>query len=207
MGNEIDLEAFKSKFKLLRRRVIDIQIDNRKLLKANEKDAMTRGKPKTYSMEVPDGELTADKQYTNHAFDLMKYTMREYEEWEKSQENSGKNSDKTNNFVNSSQQIAKFTYDKELKKLSKANYLENKNGPGRTFKIKKNVDNGKIVIHDDKKLISKLADSLNKSAHERYNKSNKASSSHSSTSGFINDKNKDFNKKLNREMEKLEKKD
>ncbi|EDO15928.1 hypothetical protein Kpol_480p15 [Vanderwaltozyma polyspora DSM 70294] len=200
----MEIKEALEEFKRLKRKAVDILIENRKLLDANTRELKKNSKPKTYSMEELAEDDTVNTGTVDEADRLLNYSIREYEEWEKKQGRHKENVHVTKSSVNSTAQIAKFTYDKQIKKLQKQKSTNDNRG--KISKIRKDPKTGKIVVNDSKQLIKQLAEDLNQTTKERYDRTNQKRQKNSDQNenySYINEKNKEFNDKLERQETKL----
>lgn len=196
---QIDLEQFIRRFNAIKKKSSEITVENRRLVNAEFKELAAGRKPRVYQLEVPDPLVSSqeDKQENQ----LMNYTIQQYEEWGLRQR---KKNDKKDS--NNMRDMAKYTYDKELNKLHKNTMVQHKSvSGGDVHKVNKNPKTGKLTIKDDATLVKKLAGDVDRTATERY-ESRRKDMERSSTQnllsggGYINEKNKQFNEKLDREM-------
>ncbi|CAR27937.1 hypothetical protein ZYGR_0N04240 [Zygosaccharomyces rouxii] len=198
-GSQMDLDQFIKDFNALKKKSWEISVENRKLVNAESKELAAGRKPRVYQLEAPEPSLPT--QDDKHGNQLMNYTIQQYEEWNSRQRDQTNKRDSGN-----LQDMAKYTYDKELNKLHKDTMLQNRytNG-GSIQKMNRNPKTGKLTIKDDDQLVKKLAKDMDKTATERYEarrremeRSNVQNAS--SGGGYINEKNKQFNEKLDRQM-------
>lgn len=196
-GSQIELEQFIKDFNRLKKKSWEITVENRKLVNAESKELAAGRKPKVYSLEAHE-ETQDDKQQVN---DLLNYTIRQYEEWNSKKFNKNDKKDTSN-----MQDMAKYTYDKELNKLHKDTSIQNKFAKDSSARrVDKNPKTGKLAIKDDYQLVQKLARDMDRMATERYESRRKEMEKSdvqnvSSGGGYINEKNKQFNEKLDRQM-------
>lgn len=197
----MNLDTFIKDFNALKRRSWEISVENRKLVNVGSKALEANRKPKVYQLEAVDEPVSSLSPNDMQKDQLMNYTIQQYEEWyarqiEKNHRNDGSNM----------QDLAKYTYEKELKKLHKDIKVPKSSFHG-IHKVDKNSKTGKLVIKDDNQLIQKLATDMDKTATERYEARRKDlqksdMQSASKIGGYINEKNKHYNEKLDREMPK-----
>lgn len=190
----MDLANLSGKLKYLKRKGVDVSVKNRKEAEKEEKQAKQSGKPKVYSMN--EDETFKDQKEEDTRGKLLNYSIKDYEKWQLKQTAKLKNSDGS-----SQQDLAKYTYDKEIREMEKDESLNR----GKVTKARLN-EKGRIQINDDKKSLEQLADNLNKSTKRRYIERKKQAEKldSSTTGGFINDKNKQFNEKLSRQFKQFD---
>lgn len=178
----------------MKRKGVDVSVKNRKEAEKEEKQAKQSGKPKVYSMN--EDETFKDQKEEDTRGKLLNYSIKDYEKWQLKQTAKLKNSDGS-----SQQDLAKYTYDKEIREMEKDELLNR----GKVTKARLN-GKGRIQINDDKKSLEQLADNLNKSTKRRYIERKKQAEKldSSTTGGFINDKNKQFNEKLSRQFKQFD---
>lgn len=190
----MDLANLSGKLKYLKRKGVDVSVKNRKEAEKEEKQAKQSGKPKVYSMN--EDETFKGQKEEDTRGKLLNYSIKDYEKWQLKQTAKLKNSDGS-----SQQDLAKYTYDKEIREMEKDESLNR----GKVTKARLN-GKGRIQINDDKKSLEQLADNLNKSTKRRYIERKKQAEKldSSTTGGFINDKNKQFNEKLSRQFKQFD---
>lgn len=190
----MDLTDLLGKLKYLKRKGVDVSVKNRKEAEKEEKQAKQSGKPKVYSMN--EDETFKDQKEEDTRGKLLNYSIKDYEKWQLKRTAKLKNSDGS-----SQQDLAKYTYDKEIREMEKDGSLNR----GKVTKARLN-GKGRIQINDDKKSLEQLADNLNKSTKRRYIERKKQAEKldSSTTGGFINDKNKQFNEKLSRQFKQFD---
>ncbi|CCC70152.1 hypothetical protein NCAS_0E00820 [Naumovozyma castellii] len=193
----IDLEGYSRKLKELKRKAQDATIENRLLVDRESKDIESSGKPRVYNMQDDqDNQLeTQEEDADDKVAKLMNYTLRQYEEWEKKQKDKKIKDDSSD-----MKQLAMFSYDKGVSNLNR--FRTDKTTTEREVQIQVNSKTGKVNIQDEKKLVNDLAKNLTKTANKRYMVTKKkldARSKDSSAEGYINERNKHFNEKLDRE--------
>lgn len=190
----MDLANLSGKLKYLKRKGVDVSVKNRKEAEKEEKQAKRSGKPKVYSMN--EDETFKDQKEEDTRGKLLNYSIKDYEKWQLKQTAKLKNSDGS-----SQQDLAKYTYDKEIREMEKDESLNR----GKVTKARLN-GKGRVQINDDKKSLEQLADNLNKSTKRRYIERKKQAEKldSSTTGGFINDKNKQFNEKLSRQFKQFD---
>lgn len=178
----------------MKRKGVDVSVKNRKEAEKEEKQAKQSGKPKVYSMN--EDETFKDQKEEDTRGKLLNYSIKDYEKWQLKRTAKLKNSDGS-----SQQDLAKYTYDKEIREMEKDGSLNR----GKVTKARLN-GKGRIQINDDKKSLEQLADNLNKSTKRRYIERKKQAEKldSSTTGGFINDKNKQFNEKLSRQFKQFD---
>ncbi|KAK5781370.1 Syf2p PWA37_004807 [Arxiozyma heterogenica] len=186
-----DYEAIESKFKLLRKRCQDIKVENRKVLEAI-------GKPKIYQITVNNDQSDQnDLNYTEledtiennqETLKLLNMTLRDFE---KKYGINMYNTNKKESLVSiQGDTLAKFTYEKEMKAMSKLKHQH-----------KDNINN-----------IDAIAENLKQTSRKRYmirkkqiyetnynNNTYSGNSNRPNNMAYINIKNKQFNDKLQRE--------
>ena len=164
----MDLAATKQKFKELKRTCKDIEIEDRKLIE-------TQKKPKVYSAKdledeniIVEDEASDQEEFRNIGSDLFNTPLYIFEARKKEK------IDKT------SDSLAKRTYDKEIKDITK-------------FRSRESEKSDKL---------DELVNHLNSDSQKRY-KVQKKKNVHNDllAGGFINDKNKQFNSKISKERE------
>lgn len=192
----MSLDEYVNRFRDLKRRSFEVSNKIKKLAEreANEESAMK--KPKTYQMEVAEGDAQpVQDNAKNHKLKLMGYTMREYENWEKKTQDKKAKRDGAN-----LQELAKYSYEKQLSKIKKHGEV-----PQKT-RISKDRKTGKIKVNDDSRLVNRLSNDLKKTSEERYMARKKEMEKRNlqpTAGGYVNDKNKQFNEKLDRQSRDL----
>lgn len=183
-----DLMEIEKKLKSLRKQKVEVSIRNKKAIIAEEKKNSER---RVYSM-ADDGEDKArsNKSEPEDPIKLANYSIREYKKWEAKTQNSRHNKSVMGDF----QTIAKNSYKKEVDALPKDISHPLKGGI---------TEDGKVQVEDNPELVEKMVNDLNERSKKRYmvrkqklDKQNKINLD----DGFINDKNKRFNAKLNSEF-------
>lgn len=196
----MDLSKYADRLKNLKRKRIDLSVKNKNEVIREEKMVSASRKPAVYSMNAEGAEEEIAKDVTE-ANKLLKYSMLEYEQW---QDKVKKNSHRLEGGA-SFQDLAKSTYDKEVQQLSKIDG----NRVNKNTKYRVN-NKGKIVVEDDQQLVTGLVETLNKTADERYARIQKKigrQMNNTTSGGYINEKNKQFNDKLERQTKKRETED
>ncbi|QLQ79879.1 hypothetical protein HG537_0C05270 [Torulaspora globosa] len=194
----MSLEGYLQRFKELRRRSFEVSL---KIGKIAEREAWEQAeirKPRVYRMEAEDSDDVGSLQDSveRRREKLMGYTMREYENWEKKLHEKEAKKDGAN-----LQELAKYTYEKQLGKVKK--YA----GTQKSAKIWKDQRTGRINISDDGPLVNRLASDLERTSKERYvarRKEMERRDMQATPGGYINDKNKQFNEKLDRQLRDVE---
>lgn len=192
----MDLESIENRFKDLKKRSVDVAIQIRKIAEREAKDESLVGKPKIYSMEDTNemGTRPVDSS-ERRRLKLMNYSMREYEEWDKKQK--GKEVKRGGANV---QELAKYSYEKDLSRSKQ-------NNGNRVVKISTDAKTNRLQVKDDEKLVNKLANDLKKTTRERFlarKKEMEKADARATPGGYINEKNKQFNLKLDRQMKETE---
>lgn len=188
----IDYDTIESKFKLLKKRCQDIKVENRKVLEIVSK-------PKIYQISANDDQSNQSKtNYTgmqdasekNHeTLKLLNMTLRDME---KKYGVNMYNANKKESVVSiQGDKLAKYTYEKERKAISKLKY-----------QYKGDINNIDAIA-ENLKQTSKKRYAIRKNQIDESNYSNNSNYSSynngASNTGYINIKNKQFNDKLQRE--------
>lgn len=166
-------ELMEKRFNGLRKRCQRIKIENRKMLE-------TMSKPRVYQLESEEHDPTESGTVDDEEEELLKLLNTSLRDMESKY---GRNKDKTITTLQGDQ-IAKSTYDKELKLVSKIKYQHRNDNFG-------NVD--------------AMVENLNQTSKKRYMvrktqiNASKMNENDTSNGAYINVKNKQFNDKLNRE--------
>lgn len=188
----IDYDTIESKFKLLKKRCQDIKVENRKVLEIVSK-------PKTYQISANDDQSNQSKtNYTgmqdasekNHeTLKLLNMTLRDME---KKYGVNIYNANKKESVVSiQGDKLAKYTYEKERKAISKLKYQYK----GDINNIDAIAENLKQTSKKRYAIRKKQIDESNYSNNSNYSSYNNGASN----TGYINIKNKQFNDKLQRE--------
>ncbi|CUS21868.1 LAQU0S04e02630g1_1 [Lachancea quebecensis] len=193
----MDLNKYADRLKNLKRKGVGLSVKNKQQVLQEEKQTAAQAKPTVYSMNAEEAPSKEEPEEPEEAR-LFQYSMKDYEQW---QEKERRKSQKVSG-VAKYRDLAKFTYDKEVQQLRK-------NCTSKVEKTKKISINekGKIVVKDDPHLIGSLADSLNKTANERHariEKKIRRQMVSDTPGGFVNEKNKQFNDKIERQTKKRE---
>lgn len=193
----MSLEGYVQRFKDLKRRSFEVSIKIGKIAEREAKEQAEIRKPRVYRMEEDErDEGSLQDSAERRREELMGYTMREYENWEKKVQAKEAKKDGAN-----LEELAKYTYEKQLNKVRKHA------GTGKSAKIRKDRDTGKINISDDRQLVNRLASDLERTSKERYlarQKEMVKRDMQTTPGGYINDKNKQFNEKLDRQLKDME---
>ncbi|CCE63058.1 hypothetical protein TPHA_0D04240 [Tetrapisispora phaffii CBS 4417] len=207
----MDMVSLIDEFKVLKKQALDSLIEDRKFLEADEKERKSVLKPKVYSINMDDdgdGDAGDDLLTNNSERALLTYTIRDYEEWEESLKRKHKNVTNTSTSSSSQQQTAKFTYDKEIHRMKKRQgKFATDEEITRGSAMKEVLDDGKLLIKDDKHLVNGFISDINKVSNDRYIKRMKLNAVNNDATGskvshdkgktsYNNAKNKDFNDKL-----------
>lgn len=188
----IDYETIESKLKLLKKRCQDIKVENRKVLEIVSK-------PKIYQISANDDQSNQSKtNYTgmqdasekNHeTLKLLNMTLRDME---KKYGVNIYNANKKESVVSiQGDKLAKYTYEKERKAISKLKYQYK----GDINNIDAIAENLKQTSKKRYAIRKKQIDESNYSNNSNYSSYNNGASN----TGYINIKNKQFNDKLQRE--------
>lgn len=188
----IDYETIESKLKLLKKRCQDIKVENRKVLEIVSK-------PKIYQISANDDQSNQSKtNYTgmqdasekNHeTLKLLNMTLRDME---KKYGVNMYNANKKESVVSiQGDKLAKYTYEKERKAISKLKYQYK----GDINNIDAIAENLKQTSKKRYAIRKKQIDESNYSNNSNYSSYNNGASN----TGYINIKNKQFNDKLQRE--------
>ncbi|SCU80006.1 LADA_0B04522g1_1 [Lachancea dasiensis] len=199
----MDLNEYASKLKNLKRKRMNLVVKNSKETKRERTLHQLNQKPAVYSMNAQSDEESDQASKGNDNVEknkLFGYSIREYEQWKKREDRSKLDSAKYGD-------LAKSTYDKEVQRLSARR--DNLEKTKLEEEGSRTVNNqGKIVIEDNPDLIDKLAESVRQTAKERYAKIQRKLQHRDVTAvpstGFVNEKNKQFNAKLDRQAKKME---
>lgn len=178
---------------------METSLENRKIADKELKEVSLKVKPRVYSMKETaetDDSLVVDDA-TKKRTKILNYNMKQYEEWEQRQRDKKVKADGAD-----LQEIAKYSYEKELKRLNR-----DARGENRVLKVDKDDKTGKLKIFDDKRLVHQLAGDIKKTTMERYmarKKEMERADSRNVPGGYINEKNKQFNEKLDRQSKKTD---
>lgn len=204
----MDLENFIKDFNALKRRTLEISVENRKLVSEEAKVVVSSQKPRVYRFNESEEnrfneseenrkdeseEIPAVDEVELRRSKLMNYTIQQYEDWADKQH--VKNTKKEGGDMSD---LAKYTYEKELKYLK-----DNSRGKMQSNKVEKSPITGKLTVRDNSELLHRLARNMDNSAKERYNSRKKKiekADVHGVKDAFINEKNKQFNEKLDRQL-------
>ncbi|AQZ16350.1 SYF2 (YGR129W) [Zygosaccharomyces parabailii] len=200
----MDLENFIKDFNALKRRTLEISVENRKLVSEESKFMAPSQKPRVYRLNENE-ENRQDESKENPTVDevelrrskLMNYTIQQYQDWADKQHD--KNTKKEGGDMS---HLAKYTYEKELKYLKDSSMSKKQSN-----KVEKSPITGKLAVRDNSELLHRLARNMDKSAKERYNSRKKKMEKadvHGVKDAFINEKNKQFNEKLDRQLAREE---
>lgn len=195
----MNLEEYTQRFKSLKKKSVETSLENRKIADKELKEVSLKVKPRVYSMKETaetDDSLVVDDA-TKKRTKILNYNMKQYEEWEQRQRDKKVKADGAD-----LQEIAKYSYEKELKRLNR-----DARGENRVLKVDKDDKTGKLKIFDDKRLVHQLAGDIKKTTMERYmarKKEMERADSRNVPGGYINEKNKQFNEKLDRQSKKTD---
>ncbi|QLL33013.1 hypothetical protein HG536_0D05350 [Torulaspora globosa] len=193
----MSLEDYEQRFKELKRRSFEVSIKIGKIAEREAKEQAKIKRPRVYKMEADESEDRSSQDSAERRREkLMGYTIREYENWEKKLQEKEAKKEGAN-----LQELAKYAYDKQLSKFRK--YA----GTPKSAKIQKDQKTGKIKISDDRQLVNRLASDLERTSKERYlarKKEMERRNVQATPGGYINDKNKQFNEKLDRQVKDVE---
>ncbi|AQZ09730.1 SYF2 (YGR129W) [Zygosaccharomyces parabailii] len=200
----MDLENSIKEFNALKRRTLEISVENRKLVSEEAKSMVSSQKPRVYRLNESE-ENRQDESEENLAVDevelrrskLMNYTIQQYEDWADKQHD--KNTKKEGGDMSD---LAKYTYEKELQY-----FKDNSRTKKQSNKVEKSPITGKLAVRDNSELLHRLARNMDKSAKERYNSRKKKiekANVHGVKDAYINEKNKQFNEKLDRQLARKE---
>lgn len=193
----MNLEEYTQRFKVLKKKTLETSLENRKIADKELKEVSSKVKPRVYSMqETPetDEPLVVDNATRKRA-KILNYNMKQYEEWEQKQRDKKVKADGAD-----LQEIAKYSYEKEMKRLNRD--VRILNSENRVLKVNKDEKTGKLKISDDKRLVNQLAGDMKKTTMERYmarKREMERANSRNVPGGYINEKNKQFNEKLDRQ--------
>lgn len=190
----MDLKEVIEKVKLLKRKKIDNFIETRKQI-VNEKHEIGESlNQRVYR--------TVDREDNNNytpgkisKLKLMNSSIREYEEWDHIRKNA-----QNYNSINW-QDLAYCTHKKEISQLQKSKIHPS----GKVTKSQLNRTN-KVLINDNKALVTQLSDNLRKTTKKRYLEQKKQinrNKNQTTSDRYINEKNKIFNEKLEKQFKKV----
>ncbi|SCU94902.1 LAME_0F09868g1_1 [Lachancea meyersii CBS 8951] len=210
----MNVDKYASRLKNLKRQRVNLAVKNRKEVNGEEKLRQRTQKPAVYSMNEEDVDAGEAVEATKAAElgsgsngQLFAYSISEYEQWEdREQRKKGTDSGQYRD-------LAKATYNKEVQQIVSRLNDSGKKVDKRTATLN---TKGKIVVDDNPELVSELAGLLERNTKERYAKTQKklgrrnatetpaTSTSTTTSTGFVNEKNKQFNEKLDRQAKRLE---
>ncbi|CDO94300.1 unnamed protein product [Kluyveromyces dobzhanskii CBS 2104] len=182
------LAEIENRLKTLRKQKVDVTLRNKKAVIAEEEKNSGR---RVYSM-ADDGENTskAQKSQEEDVVKLAHYSIREYEKWEAKKLGSKEHRSTMGDF----QTIARNSYKREVEALPAS--ISHPLNVGITEKRK-------VQVEDNPELINSVVSTLNEQSKKKYmvrkhklDKQNKVNID----DGFINNKNKRFNARLNNEF-------
>ncbi|AET37485.1 Syf2p Ecym_1239 [Eremothecium cymbalariae DBVPG len=191
----MDIDDISSRLRRLKSKRVDISIKNRKEIVSEEVLQVGRSKPEVYSIN-DEGAAVNEVQSTSNTErrKLLNYSLIDYEKWDEKEKQA--NFDGTY-----SGDIAYSTYKNEIKQLRKGGLTKGKITKGRIS------ESGKVAIEDEKELVNKLAQTLEKTSRERFLREKKRLDGHkantSELGNFVNEKNRHFNEKLSRQFKEL----
>lgn len=181
---------------------MEISVENRKLMNEEAKRVASAQKPRVYRLDEREDDSDVDQDVL-HKSKLMNYSIQQYEDWaEKQREKNVKREggDMSN--------LAKYTYEKELKTLkSEVPYKKHAHKVEKRPTTAISPITRKLTIHDDSDLVHRLARGMDKTAKDRYSARRREiqkTDIQSAKGGFINEKNKQFNEKLDRQLAREE---
>ncbi|SCU83930.1 LAFA_0D06832g1_1 [Lachancea sp. 'fantastica'] len=201
----MDVDKYALRLKNLKRKRVSLAVKNRKEVNREDELSQKSQKPAVYSLNEDknsDGKGESGREKGDAHDRRWDYSMRDYEQWD-DRENRKKRTD-----FGQYRDLAKATYDKEVQRI--AHRFDDHHSSNKVGKQTRNFNSkGKIVIEDNLQLVSDLAESLEKDANQRYAKTQKKlerrnGTETSSSTGFVNEKNKQFNEKLDRQAKRLE---
>lgn len=192
----MDLNTIEDRFKDLKRKSLDVTIKIRKVVEREARDEATTGKPSVYSMkETDDADVRPADSTESRRAKLMGYSIREYEEWDKKQKLKEVKRGGAN-----VQELAKYSYEKDLAKRKQQL-------GARVVKVSRDAKTDRLQVEDDEKLVKRLANDLEKTTKERFaarKREMERANARATPGGYINEKNKQFNQKLDRQMKDVE---
>lgn len=192
----MDLNIIEDRFKDLKRKSLDVTIKIRKVVEREARDEATTGKPSVYSMkETDDADVRPADSSESRRAKLMGYSIREYEEWDKKQKLKEVKRGGAN-----VQELAKYSYEKDLAKRKQQL-------GARVVKVSRDAKTDRLQVEDDEKLVKRLANDLEKTTKERFaarKREMERANARATPGGYINEKNKQFNQKLDRQMKDVE---
>lgn len=177
-----DMADIEGRLKKLKKLKVEVQLRNKKEVYKEEAKKEQR---RVYSMSEDDRDKN-HKGSEERADKLLKYSIRDYENWAKITKEKEQNRSNTGDF----QALAKASYRKDIRTISSN---ESRTLSGTI------TDEGKVIVEDDPALLNKLAKSLDEQAKKRYTVRKNKVGKHENpliNKGYINDKNRRFNKKL-----------
>ncbi|CEP60314.1 Syf2p LALA0_S01e07866g [Lachancea lanzarotensis] len=204
----MDVDKYALRLKNLKRKRVSLAVENRKEVNREDRLSKRSQKPAVYSLnedqntEEDDGGSgsVGGDSLPDRGWDI---SMQDYERWE-DRENRKKRTDS-----GQYRDLAKATYDKQVQKI--AHRFEDHGASNKIMKQRARNFNskGKIVIEDNQQLVNELAQDLEKNASQRYAKTRKKLERRNggetfSSTGFVNEKNKQFNEKLERQAKRRE---
>ncbi|AGO11165.1 AaceriAFR308Wp [[Ashbya] aceris (nom. inval.)] len=187
------LEDINRRLKKLKKKRVDASIRNRKEVVSEEKAQLAEGKPRVYSMaEAPAEEATEDIQ--SEQLQLLNYRIIDYEKWDEKQSRHKQPSDGAD-----LGELASSTYRSELHQLQKRGVVKGRVTKGRISA------SGQVVLDDEPELVDKLAAAVEQTAKRRHADRQKkaAKDGGQAMAGSLNEKNRHFNEKLDREFTKF----
>lgn len=193
----MSLDGFVERFKDLKKRSFEVSLKIGKIADREAKEQDETRKPRVYKMETDESDDQPVKDSVERRREkLMGYTMREYENWEKKVQEKEIRKDGAN-----LQELANLTYKKQLGKIKK------QTGPSHGARVSKDQETGKLKVRDDAQLVNRLAKDLKRTSDERFlarKREMEKRSMRETPGGYVNDKNKQFNEKLDREIKDAE---
>ncbi|AAS53679.1 AFR308Wp [Eremothecium gossypii ATCC 10895] len=187
------IEDINRRLRQLKKKRVDASIRNRKEAASEERARLAEGKPRVYSMaEEPADEAEADDTQSEQ-LKLLNYRIADYEKWDEKQKRHKQPSDGAD-----LGELANSTYRSELHQLHRRGVVKGRATNGRISA------SGKVVLDDEPELVEKLAAAVQQTAKRRHEERQKkaAKDGGRATAGSLNDKNRHFNEKLDREFRK-----
>ncbi|KAL6949064.1 hypothetical protein ACO0QE_001552 [Hanseniaspora vineae] len=201
---------FEARLKAVRKKRVDLKIKMRKDEQLWEQQGARRNIAGREDLHDENSSNWEDTKHKNKKSDFD-YTIRDFERWESSKKTQSDDQSKTD--LSDYDILSKHTYDKEIAAL-----MREKNTSTDTTSIAKapspsvviqQTEHG-LIVNDDKLRVQDLANRLKQITDRRYKKRTrdmvKREEQFSANNGlgdaYVNEKNKQFNMKLDRELAK-----
>ncbi|KAL6944813.1 hypothetical protein ACO0RG_001567 [Hanseniaspora osmophila] len=202
------MSDFETRLKAVRKKRVDLKIKMRKDVQLWEQQGVRRTeKEDSYEENSTDWESNRSRDKKSD-FD---YTMRDFERWESSKKTQSDDQSKTD--LSDYDVLSKHTYDKEIAALVRERNVSTEKvsiaKASSPSVVVQQAEHG-LLVNDDKLKVQDLANRLKRITDKRYKKRTRDmikreeqfSAENNLGDAYVNEKNKQFNMKLDRELAK-----